>query len=285
VADFDLLHRAGLDLLKAQTRALDALIQTLAPATTEAVEVEPEDLVVIWLLQAAGVSLHSVVKLATERDMGIRDCFGIARSVAEAAVNAAFVSVGGPAIAERAMRHMRQKRWRDLKRQGRISDLAISVELDLNLNAGEVPGLVEDLAEFTDKKGREVRDWTPETIEQRIEVVAREHGDAARALAAGIFAIYRPSSELLHGTYYGVHYFWQGSRDKPATNRGEFDAIWIEDHFVTLLSALLFSTVGAVQTVARARRVPIEHVDNQIDLLRRLEQLTKLLQTGSECTD
>lgn len=280
MVDFDLFHRGGLNLLKAPTRELDALIHTLAPATAEAVEVESEDRVVIWLLQAAGVSLHSVVKLVTERDMGIRDCFGIARSVAEAAVNAAFVSVGGRKIAERAMRHMRQKRWRDLKRQGRISDLSISVELKLELGSDEIPGLVEDLAEFTDKKGREVRDWTPETIEQRIEVVAREYGDAARALAAGIFAIYRPSSELLHGTYYGVNYFWQGSRGKPATSRGEFDAIWIEDHFVTLLTALIFSTVGMAQTVALARRLPVNHLDNQSDLLRRLEHLTLILKSG-----
>ena len=110
----DELHARGRALLYAQTRCLDAIIHDLHQIDPEMDK--PAIRIPILMLQALGVSVHSVLALTQNRDMAIRDGFGIARSVVETAVNAAYIAVGGEPMAEQAVRHMRQKRWRDLER-------------------------------------------------------------------------------------------------------------------------------------------------------------------------
>lgn len=248
----DALHVAGLDLLQLQTRELDALISLLDPEDGE----DATASVLSMMLQALGVSLHSVIKLTATRDMAIRDCFGIARTAAETAVNLAFIAAGGTPLAEKAIRHMRQKRWRDLKRTGQFSGTVMSISRDIGARASEFDGLQAALDEYTNKRGGEVRDWTPENIEQRIELVAQRSRRAGTLLSAAIFTIYRPSSELLHGTFYGVNYFWQGSRELPVKTPATFDDLWTTEHFVTLLSTLIFASSGAIEAVAAVRQLP-----------------------------
>lgn len=268
-------------LLGHQARALDELIHDVAPPIGQAVEVDHTTRCVVWMLQAIGVSMHSVLRLTERRDMAIRDCFGIARSAAETAVNVAYIAVGGSTVAERAIRHGRQKRWRDLHRQGALGgDFTISVERTIDLVVDDIPGLTEDLQEFTTRKGSEVRDWTPLTIQERIDLVHTSSPEAARLLGAAIFAIYRPSSELLHGTFYGVNYFWQGSRDAVVASAAEFDRLWIEEHFITLASTLLFAAGGAIEAVGAARARAV-HVERQRSILRTLEELTSQLASQS----
>lgn len=260
-------------MLAHETRVLDALIHQLSPPAGQIVELDHTTRCLVWMAQAIGVSINSVLQLTEARGMAIRDCFGIARSAAETAVNVAYISAAGPAVAERAIQHGRQKRWRDLHRQGHLGgNLAVSIQRNIELTVENVPGLVEDLAKFTTKAGREVRDWTPLTIQDRIDVVHGRWPHAAKLLGGAIFSIYRPSSELLHGTFYGVNYFWQGSRDAPVRSVAEFDRLWIEEHFVTLASTLLFASAGAVEAVA-AERGWVRHVERQRSILASLDDL------------
>lgn len=269
-------HEEARRLLQIQMRSIDALLHDLAPPTSDVVEVEPEELVLIWMLQAVGVSINSVLKLTDVRDMAIRDCFGIARSAAETAVNAAYIAVGGHPVAALAIRHMRQKRWRDLKREGRAGGHRVLVQREIDSKISDFPGLADAIAEFTNKKGGEIRDWTNRTIEQRIDQVHSKHERAGKLLGGAIFSIYRPSSELLHGTFYGVNYFWQGSLDAPVKSVSDFDHLWIEDHFVTLINALFFAASGVVEAVASERGFP-SHVELQSELLAQLtDAMTKL---------
>jgi hypothetical protein len=270
----------GRDLLFFQTRAIDAVIHDLARPTQENVEVDEDDLVLVWMLQAIGVSIHSVFRLTEHQDMAIRDCFGIARSAAETAVNVAYIAVEGRPIAEQAIRHMRQKRWRDLNRQGRIGPLSITVRRELDATEADFDGLPEALAEFTNKKGGEVRDWTNLSIEQRIDRIHAHSPQASKLLGGAIFAIYRPSSELLHGTFYGINYFWQGSKDAPIRNKEAFDRLWVEEHFVTLLTALVFAASGAIEAVAATRNWPI-HLEKQRELLPALERFADALSSST----
>lgn len=269
-AQADELHERGRALLHAQTRALDAMIHhlhLLDPQTDR-----PAIRVPILMLQAVGVSIHSVLALTQSRDMAIRDGFGIARSAVETAVNAAYIAVGGEPIADQAVRHMRQKRWRDLSREGNIGGWRMTVSRDVGLTLDDLPGLSEALDEYTNKRGREVRDWTPVSIEERIDAVAERCKRAGLCFGAAVFAIYRPSSELLHGTYYGVNYFWQGSREQPARNSAAFDDLWLLEHFVTLLSAMFFGSSGAIDTMAAVFALP-DHAKRQDQLAQELTRL------------
>jgi hypothetical protein len=250
----DYLHERGRTLLLGQTQVLDALIHELhildANQDNSAIRVP------LLMLQATGVSIHSVLALAQSRDMAIRDGFGIARSAVETALNAAYIAVGGTTVADQAIRHMRQKRWRDLNREANFGGQRMALSLDVGLTPADLPGLPEALDEYTNKRGGEVRDWTSVSIEERIEAVANRCARAGVCLSAAVFAIYRPSSELLHGTYYGVNYFWQGSRATPAKSREAFDRLWLLEHFVTLFSALFFGSSGAIDAMATVFDLP-----------------------------
>jgi hypothetical protein len=265
----DELQQRGRLILQMQARALDEIIHDLHlldPGMDK-----PAIRVPLLMLQAVGVSIHSVIVLTQSRDMAIRDGFGIARSAVETAVNAAYIAVGGEAIAEQSIRHMRQKRWRDLSREANIGGWRMTVSRDVGITPIDLPGLPEALEEYTSKRGHEVRDWTPASIEERIDSVTVRCKRAGICFGAAVFAIYRPSSELLHGTYYGVNYFWQGSRDRPANNRAAFDHLWMLEHFLTLLSALFFGTSGAIEAIAELFDLP-HHADQQNELAQRLTQ-------------
>jgi hypothetical protein len=246
VLDFFLAE--GRAILAAQTRALDAVIHDMSMLDPDQERLELR--IPLLMLQAVGVSIHSVLALTTTRSMAIRDCFGISRSAVETAVNAAFICVTGVDEARRSDRYMRQKRWRDLNREGTIGDLRISTSRDIKQTVADFPGLQEALDEFTDRKGREKRSWTSLSIEERIAAILKVNHKAAIAFGSALFGIYRPASELLHGSYYRVNFFWQGSRAKPAKVREEFDELWSADHFATLLSCLFFCVTGAIETVA-----------------------------------
>ena len=148
----------------------------------------------------------------------------------------------------------------------------MTVSRDVGMTPGDLPGLSEALDEYTNKRGREVRDWTPATIEERINAVTERCKRAGICLGAAVFAIYRPSSELLHGTYYGVNYFWQGSRERPARGRAAFDDLWLLEHFTTLLSAMFFGASGAIIAVATTFDLP-SHLDRQDTLAQELSVL------------
>ncbi|MEH3108305.1 MAG: DUF5677 domain-containing protein [Sphingomonas fennica] len=234
----DYFHAEGRAILTAQTRALDAVIHDMSILDPDQQRLELR--IPMLMLQAVGISVHSVLALTTTRGMAIRDCFGICRSAVETTVNAAFICVGGVDEANRSYRYMRQKRWRDLNREGTIADLRISTSRDIEQTVADFPGLQEALNEFSDPKGREKRSWTSLSIEQRIAAISEVSRRAAIAFGSAVFGIYRPASELLHGSYYGVNLFWQGSRDKAANTPEDFDQLWLAEHFATLLSCLFF---------------------------------------------
>ena len=277
----EIYRRQGRDLLRLQCRALDALIQAIADQSDEHDEF---DRVTIWMLQAIGVSANSILKLTETIDMSIRDCFGIARSAAETAVNVSYIAVGGPDLADRSIRHLRQKRWRDLKRVAQMGDQRITVERRIDAKVGDFPGLQEALDEFTNAKGHEVRDWTPDNIQKRIALVATKSRRSAEALSGAIFAIYRPSSELLHGSFYGVNYFWQGSLDRPVASRREFAHLWTHDHFVTLLTSIYFAVSGTIEAVAVQRGLD-DHLAGQKELDKLLADLTKRMSKQNPSDD
>lgn len=270
-------------LLRAQTLTLDAVIGEMD--RLDADMDKPAIRVPLLMLQAAGVSIHSLLALTRERDMSIRDGFGIARSVIETAVNAAYIAVGGETVAEQAIKHMRQKRWRDLSREASVGGWRMKVRMDVDVLPDDVPGLPEALKEYTNKRGSEVRDWTPDNIEKRIDAVAKKCPGADLPFGAAVFAIYRPSSELLHGTYYGVEYFWQGSSNQYVGTKEAFDRVWLFDHFVTLLSTAFFAVAGSVHTMSAVFNLRKENMQVQERLNQELMKLVDEMNTAAGTND
>jgi hypothetical protein len=203
------------------------------------------------------VSIHSVLRLTENIDMAIRDCFGIARSTSELAVNVAYIVASPVEIARRAQQHAMQKSYRDLVRAGSVGGTAFNLSRSNVPPSSGIPGMDAALALFTDKKGREVRDWTDDNIDKRIEVVAALSKAASTSLSGSVFAIYRHSSELLHGTYFGVVHYWTGSGIHDRSKAG-FERLWLTEHFITVFTATFFGAMGVVE--ACAKRFDINHL-------------------------
>jgi hypothetical protein len=90
---------------------------------------EPSVPVLALLLQAAGSSAHTLSRLSDLPGLHTRDCYSIARSVVEVAANICYIIAEGPAAAELAMRHARQKSYRDLERESKIGDSSSPAKL------------------------------------------------------------------------------------------------------------------------------------------------------------
>lgn len=268
----EMLHSGGRQLLFDQAQALEHLIHEMHEL--DAGRAVPSIRVPLLMLQAVGVSIHSVLALTVKRDMTIRDGFGIARSAVETAINAAYIAVTGDSSGELAIRHMNQKRFRDQSRQADIAGWKMKLSSAVPFAADDVPGLQEALDEFTDRRGREVRDWTDVRLEDRVAAVATVSRRAALGLATSIFMIYRPASELLHGTFYGVTYFWKGSQGVVGLTRENFDEVWLLDHFMSVLSSLFFSAGGAIEAIAHVCGLT-GHRERQDELSSQLSDLVE----------
>lgn len=258
-------------LLEAQTRLLDGLIQKIVSPKAEEPRLASEiALVVPMMIQSLGVSSHSILRLSETIDMAMRDCFGIARSSCELAVNVCFIAASEPAVAERARRHASQRLYRSKGTQRTIAGMRFHVRDTALPEAATIPGLAEALREFEGKKGYE-QDWTPVKVEKRIEKVKIVSSAAAISLAGSVFAIYKNASELLHGSFAGVTYFWSASNMRPATTKATYRALW-EEHFQTVFTATFFAVDAVLQLLSTQLSI-MEINDAAAQLRHRLSQL------------
>lgn len=236
-------------VLAEQSRVLDQLIHDLSK--TDPIDDELQEIAntIVLMLQSVGVSVHSILRLTEFVDMAIKDCFGISRTVSEMCINIAYIAASDGEVARRARAHALQKQFRDFDRSTNAADVGISVRSNAIPDVSEIPGLSEALAIFTDKKGREIRDWATDSLDDRIRKVASISARASTSLAGSKFSIYRHSSELLHGTYFGVVYFWTSPSGAPL-NREQFEEHWVQSHFASIFTATFFGVVGAIECCA-----------------------------------
>jgi hypothetical protein len=246
----------------AQTRILDFTIHSLS--TGEGIEDKDalearRDVVstILLMIQAMGISCHSIHKLTAEFDMSIRDCLSIARSIAETAVNVSYIIAGGTKTATSARRHALSKSYRDMERSGSLGSFKFRVEISGSKpDPSTIDGMKEALAEFTNANGREIRDWTPDNLDRRIDLIRQTFGDVALNFAGSNIAIYRHASEIIHGTYFGVVFFWTGGLGKAATNRREFEYLYLTNHFLMVFMAVFFGVMGVIEIISAAFKIP-----------------------------
>jgi len=219
------------------------------------------------MLQAIGASSHTLVKLSASPGFQTRDYYSIARSIVELCVNVCFLIAQGPAAAERALRHARQKAFTDLERESRIGPSIIRVACDPRVDLDSVPELKADLAEFTSRKGRE-KDWVDASLDDRIRVAGEKLGDSVLTqLHFARFLVYRHASEILHGTLFGVLHFY-GLTGPGAWNLGRSAENVGQQH------------MGLLMAVGLALDAVVEgfHVEYGFDWAhRRSQQLTDTL--------
>lgn len=213
-------------ILKRYIRIIDSVIAiTVGHPSSKSIRPEetpiPDQIsqVSTLLFQALGSSSNTVLLLSESPGLQTRDCLSIARSIIETAINICFIIAEGPEVADKALRHARQKSSRDMNRRSRIGDSLIQLKYlakpDINLDEN----IQQEIQEYTSRSGRE-KGWIDISIDKRIEKIGQKYGYwVLTNLHMARFGIYRHSSEILHGTLFGVMYFYGMTSPASASDR------------------------------------------------------------------
>jgi hypothetical protein len=241
---------------------------------------EPSVPVLALLLQATGSSAHTLSRLSDLPGLHTRDCYSIARSVVEVAVNTCYIIAEGPAAAERATRHARQKSYRDLERESKIGDSVIKLVFSGQTDPSSIDGLEEDLAEFT-SRGDGEKGWVDGSIDDRIAATATLGTGVVNALHWARFAIYRHSSEILHGTFFSALFFFgQTAPSGHPRSAEEFAESLGQQHMLILMSVIL-SLSAVVEAFHKAYGFRAAH-DRATTLMDALGKISYFCRNGSE---
>lgn len=257
-------------LLRSAENCLNLLIHELSKEV-EATAPENERYAIL-LLQGVGSSVHSIRLLLDKSYMGARDALSISRSICESAVNCCYLLVEGEELGRKATRYSEQRFYRDSVRSAEVAGLRISVSPQVPLNVEDIPTLADSLREFTRPSGAEVRDWCGVPIDKRIERIAQVNKESARALAASRLLIYGISSEILHGSPFGVIYFWTAFNRQVLRETARRQLM---GHYITAIGTSLLAVEGITATLIELGKVQ-PHVAETLPSLKALEKLLLL---------
>lgn len=240
--------------------------------------------VLAGMLQALGSSSNTLIGLSDKPGFQSRDCFSISRSIIELAVNISYICAEGDAVTKQAERHANQKAFRDLDRRSAIGNQNIRLCFSTGGELEVPEEIVKNIEEFTARSGRE-KNWTDLNIDARCEKIERKFGDKVLTpLHWARFLVYRHSSEILHGTFFGVAFFCGLTDPKgaPATV-DEFLERIAGQHLMVLLATVL-SQAAVVKAVSALTDVPelATLAEGHIKDLKKVPFFNEAYQAGND---
>lgn len=189
------------------------------------------------LAMAAGQSVNTVLKLTDTRGIGIRDAYPVARSAVESYINATYLLSEGEEISQRALRHIPYAKWKHTNRIVGSGELSLEIQTQ-GSKASDAAMLFPEFA----AKGRN-RNWTSLDTPARIARVGeRAGGQAGARLLASYALIYSLSSEVIHGSPFGVSHFYGLQREREL-NLDDFLA-GTEEQAEDILIAVMHAAAG-----------------------------------------
>lgn len=188
---------------------------------------------------AAGQSVNTVLRLSSWRGIPVRDLYPVARSALESFINAAYLLAEDATVAERAIRHVAFASYRQQNRN--IGAGRFSMQLSSGAKASSA-----DTLKFQEFKGRNTN-WTSLDAVSRLTRVGELAGNKAGSRFLGAYGVlYAISSEIIHGSPFGVNYFYQAHLPEGA-GVNEFREATGEQ-VADVLSALLHGQAGYLAT-------------------------------------
>jgi hypothetical protein len=191
----------------------------------------------------------------------VRDIYPIARSSTESFINAAFLLVEDEAAAERAVRWVKYRAWKEVNRtvgSGQFSLRSSTMQADEN------PPV--EFAEFTAKGAS--REWFTLDTPSRIRRVGELAGKKAGSRLLGAYSlIYSVSSEIIHGSPFGVNFFHQAHMPQNPTVEDFREATGkqVEDILVDVAHA----AAGYLAAFFQSQKMPAPYVAEQ-EIFNRL---------------
>ncbi|HRY01701.1 MAG TPA: hypothetical protein P5256_01145 [Beijerinckiaceae bacterium] len=242
------------DLLAVQAGIVELAVRQMMYEAERFAGDDQETARVIWvLMRDAATSMRSVLLLTASFDAAIRDCYGIARSIFETAVNVAYIATIGPPAALRAMRHATQKAYRDLLRTD--PDGLKVPPRDPPPAADLIPGMPEALGEFTRANGTELTEWAGLGVQGKLAAICERYPGVRLGMSVSLGSIYRAASEVLHGTLYASSIFYEPRLDENGAPRS-FEDRYVFDHLLTLFIAISGSVNGMLEVVGERYDLP-----------------------------
>ena len=213
-----------------QQRLIDGVIGHLMFLSTPS----PTERVLLPMTWALANSSGGLERLG--RAAHFREAYVVARGLLEAIVNALFIAAEGDEVALRAERHAQQKAFRDLGRSSTIESQTIKVGLASLESATPPADVVAAMKEFTTRRGREVKDWTKESIDDRIAAIRRRFGERTLTeLHFARFSTYRAASEIVHGTLFAALFAFGMTQPGPPPASGDELKRHVNEHLSMVL--------------------------------------------------
>lgn len=158
------------------------------------------------LALAGGQSQNTILRMSGLVGIPVRDAYPIGRSIVETFANAAYLVLADESVAERAVRHVRYANWKFFNRKVGSGEVSYAFYLNPELP----PDVASQFAEFEGKGA--LGSWTNLDLPSRIlhiQKLSDSHG-ASAPLMASYGLIYHLSSEIVHGSPFGVDFFYRG---------------------------------------------------------------------------
>lgn len=214
-----------------------------------------------FIAMAAGQSVATVLKMSELRGIPVRDIYPIARSVVESFINAAFLASGSDEAADRAINYIAYSSWKHVNRTVGSGDFALEISTKPELSDSPFP-------EFNGK-GNGV--WTKLDLPSRIRSVGEAAGKKSGSRLLGAYAlIYSISSEIIHGSPYGVSYFYHAHLpDSPTVDDFRTGT---EKQIEDVLFAVIHGAAGYLSTFFELQNMSLPTQSEQ-HLFNRLLEL------------
>lgn len=154
------------------------------------------------IAMAAGQSVNTILKMTDMRGIPVRDIYPIARCAIESFINASYLISEDEAASVRAIQYVPYAWHKQRNRTDGYGDMQIQL-----LSNEPVP---DEQKHFVGKGNGK---WTKLNATQRIERVGQLAGKRSGSrLQGGYTLIYSISSEIIHGSPFGVAYFFSNNR-------------------------------------------------------------------------
>lgn len=207
------------------------------------------------IAMCAGQSVTTILRCADWRGIPVRDLYPIARSAIESFINAAYILVESDAVAERAAKYVAFASWKQTNRQIGSGDFSMTLSTS---------PLVQDATspEFPEFAGSGNGVWTKLDVPSRFRKVGELAGRKAGSRFLAAYAlVYSLSSEIIHGSPYGVNYFYQAHLPPNPTVADFKDATGkqLED----LLLAVSHAVAGYASTFFRRQGMLVPYLAEQ----------------------
>ena len=206
----------GLAMLQQEFLRLVLYVASQGPATFAGAEIvcslgDSQRRISTHLAMGASQSLETLLRMANLRGIPVRDAYPVARSAFESFLNASYLIAESDEVASRAIRYIDYAAWKHFNRKRGSGAFALQIRSDADPQATRAQ-------KFPEFSGKGKGSWTNLDVPNRIRVVGELAGSrAASRLLAADFLIYSISSEIIHGSPFGVSYFFSAHQGSETT--------------------------------------------------------------------